>query len=122
MKFSPIKKAKIRKMNQKRIKRYCNDMIGCHIYDGDNCYKVIDQSKINDTIYLLVQEEDNQYAIWKIVKVAEYVRLSSKKVLQNYKKFTNHAYWRKHSTIQISDDGKIESVKVGSYCGPYKKS
>ena len=119
MKFSPRKKAKIRKMNQKKIKRYCKNMIGHHIYDGDHCYEVMDQAKINDVIYLLVQVEENEYAIYKIVKVFEYVRLSNKKILEKQKKFSNHVYWEEHSTIQINADGKIESVKFGTIFGPY---
>ena len=122
MKFSQRKKAKIRKKNQNKINRHCSNMTGCHIYDGDECYEVMDQAKINDTMYLLVQGKEKQYSIWKIVKVGEYVRLSNKKVLQNYKKFSNHAYWRLHSTIQISADGKIESAMMGSFFGPYNMS
>lgn len=122
MKFSQSKKAKIRKKNQNKINRYCSNMTGCYIYDGNNRYEVMDQAKINDTMYLLVQGKDGQYTIWKIVKVGEYVRLSNKKVLQNYKKFSNHANWRLHSTIQISDDGTIESAMMGSFMGPYNMS
>ena len=122
VKFSQRKKAKIRKANQKKINRYCNNMIGCHIYDGKKRYEVVDQAKIDDTIYLLVQVKDNMYEIWKIVKVREYVKLSNKKVLQKCKKFSNPAYWRWHSTIKITDDGKIQSAVMGSLFGPYNMS
>ena len=115
MKFSQSKKAKIRKVNQKRINRYCKYMIGLDIYDGDNCYEVKDQAKINNTIYLLVQVGNNEYAIYKIVKLCEYAKLSDKKVLQNRKIFSNRAYWRDSSIIRINDDGKIQSVKKRNF-------
>lgn len=85
-------------------------MIGYTI-DFEHGYVVKDQAKINDIQYLLVQIENNQYAIYKIVKPFEYVRLSPKKVLHNQKAFSNYVYWRNNSTIQISPDGNIESVK-----------
>lgn len=85
-------------------------MIGCTV-DFERGYVVKDQAKINNIQYLLVQIENGQYAIYKIVKVCEYVRLSPKKVLQNKKAFSNYAYWRDNSTIQISPEGIIESVK-----------
>ena len=120
MKFSPRKKAKIRKANQKKINRYCKDMIGYHIYDGNNCYEIADQAKIDDTIYLLVQVKDNRYEIWKIVKIGQYVKLSNKNVLQKCKKFSNHVYWRSHSTIQITDAGEIQSAVIGNCLRPCK--
>lgn len=110
MKFSPRKKAKMRKANQRRINRVCKNMIGCTV-DYEHGYVVKDQAKINNVQYLLVQIENDQYAIYKIVKVCEYVRLSPKKVLQNQKAFSNYAYWQDNSTIQISPEGIIESVK-----------
>ena len=118
VKFSQRKKAKIRKANQKKINRYCKHMTGCHIYDGNKCYEIVDQAKIDDTIYLLVEVKDNQYEIWKIVKVGQYVKFSNKKVLENCKKFSNHAYWRWHSTIKITDDGEVQSAVIGSCLGP----
>ncbi len=110
MKFSQKKKAKMRKCNQRRINRVCKNMIGCTI-DYERGYVVKDQAKINNIMYLLVQVENGQYAIYKIVKVCEYVRLSPKKVLSNQKAFSNYAYWYDNSTIQISPKGNIESVK-----------
>ena len=110
MKFSQKKKAKMRKANQRRINYVCKNMIGFTI-DFERGYVVKDQAKINNIQYLLVEVENGKYAIYKIVKVFEYVRLSPKKVLQNQKAFSNHVYWRNNSTIQISPDGNIESVK-----------
>lgn len=85
-------------------------MIGCHV-DFERGYVIKDQAKINNIMYLLVQVENDQYAIYKIVRVGEYVRLSAKKVLRNQKAFSNYVYWRDNSTIQISPEGNIESVK-----------
>jgi len=120
MKFSKKKKSKMRKIRQRRINRCCKNMIGCCIDYGAG-YIVIDQAKINDTMYLLVETQDNQYAIYKIVKIGEYVSLSPKKVLQNKKDFSNHDYWKKHSTIEISEDGTVEAVKIGNIFGPYNR-
>ena len=110
MKFSKKKKAKMRKYNQRRINRTCKNMIGCHV-DFERDYVVKYQAKINNIMYLLVQVENGQYAIYKIVKVGEYVRLSAKKVLRNQKAFSNYVYWYDNSTIEISSEGNIESVK-----------
>lgn len=110
MKFSKQKKAKIRKNKQRRINRTCKYMIGCRV-DFKHGYTVKDQAKIDNIMYLLVQVENGQYAIYKIVKVGEYVRLSNKKVLRNQKAFSNHEYWYNHSTITITDEGKIKSVQ-----------
>lgn len=110
MKFSRSKKAKIRRNNQRRINKNCKDMIGCCI-DFEHGYKVKDQAKINGIMYLLVKVENDQFAIYKIVKVGNYVRLSNKKVLENQKDFSNYVYWRNDSTIQISEEGEIVSVK-----------
>ncbi len=121
MKFSQKKKRKMRKRNQARINRCHKYMIGHHIYDYDDekSYEVVDQAKINDIMYLLVETENEQYAIYKIIKYGTYVRVSPKRVLQNQKKFSNHAYWEDHSTIEIAEDGTIESVKFGTLWGPY---
>ena len=110
MKFSKKKKAKMRKINQRRINQVCKNMIGCTV-DFERGYTVKDQAKIDNIQYLLVQVENGQYAIYKIVKVCEYVRLSPKKVKQNQKAFSNYMYWKNNSTIQISQEGIIESVK-----------
>lgn len=73
---------------------------------------VKDQAIINNVMYLLVDIGENQYAIYKIVKLYEYVRLSDKKVLLNKKELSNHFNWDDHSTLEISEDGKILSVKT----------
>ena len=120
MKFSKKKKANMRKIRQRRINRCCKDMIGCCI-DYEAGYVVIDQAKIGGIKYLLVETQDDQYAIYKIVRIGEYVRLSPKKVLHNKKTFSNHDYWNEHSTIEINEDGAIKSVKLGSIFGPYNR-
>lgn len=89
-------------------------MIGCHIYDDNRTYEVIDQAKIKGVMYLLVEGEDNSYALYKIVSVHQEAKLSPKKVLQNQKVFSNPAYWKYNSAVQIDTDGNIESVKCGS--------
>lgn len=121
MKFSEKKKAKMRKANQRRINHICKSMIGCTV-DFERGYVVKDQAKINNIQYLLVQVENGQYAIYKIVKVCEYVRLSPKKVLQNQKAFSNYVYWQDNSTIQISPEGNIESVKRTSRSVAWKNN
>lgn len=109
MKFSKRKKAKIRKNNQRRIKRVHGDMIG-YCVDYRKNYRVKDQAIIKNTMYLLVKE-DSSYAIYKIPKVCEYVKLSPKRILQNKQDFSKHMNWREHSVIQINEEGIIETVK-----------
>lgn len=111
MKFSQKKKAKMRKIRQRRINRCCSNMIGCHIFFENEDGYVLDQAKINDIMYLLVKTPGGKYAICKIVKVYQYVKLSPKRVLQNKKNFSNYQYWENHSTIEINEDGVIQSVK-----------
>lgn len=113
MKFSQKKKAKMRKIRQRKINRTCGNIIGCTV-DFEHGYVVKDQAKINNTQYLLVPIENKQYAIYKIVKPFNYVRLSQKKVLQNKKAFSNPAYWLDNSAINISPEGNIKSVTHAS--------
>ena len=120
MRFSAKKKKKMRKINQRRISRCCGDMIGCRIDYEHGGYEVRDQVRITGVIYLLVQVEDGNYAIYKIVKVGEYVRLSSKKVLKRKEQFSNRMNWKNFSTIKINEDGEIISVERGNRHGPYK--
>ena len=116
MKFSEKKKAKMRKQRQKRIKYVCGYMYGFKVDDG---YEVIDQAKIKDQMYLLTKKSNNIYAIYKIVDVCDYVKLSPKRILQNKTAFSNHDYWKRHSTIEITADGQIKSAKLGTIRGPY---
>lgn len=125
MKFSQKKKRKMLKMRQRRINQICKDMIGCTI-DYENGYEVIDQAKINETQYLLTEIENKQFAIYKIVKVGKYVKLSEKKILQIRDALSNYLNWRNWSSILISDDGEIESVKqvrrsVSRFCNGIPK-
>lgn len=106
MKFSEKKKKKMRKQNQRRINRCCKNIIGCCI-DFECDVVVVDQAKINDNIYLLTTDQDHQYAIYKIVKVGEYVKLSSKRILEKQKDFSNKAYWKEGCQIKIDSDGII---------------
>ena len=120
LKFSKKKKAKIRKINQRRINRVCKYMIGCTI-DYVVKAEVIDQAKIDGIMYLLTQNMYNQYAIYKIINVHDSVKLSSRRILNNKKNFMNHEYWSEHSTILINEVGDIEDVKCGSMFGPYNR-
>ena len=61
--------------------------------------------------FIPVKNESTEYAIYKIPKIYEYVKLSPKRILQIQKEFSDHMNWRKHSVIQINEEGKIESVK-----------
>lgn len=125
MKFSQKRKRKMCKMRQRRINRICKEMIGCTI-NYENGYTVKDQAKIGNTQYLLVEIENKQFAIYKIVKVHEYVRLSEKKILQMKNSLSNYLNWKHWSSILISNDGKLESVKqvrrsVSHFCNGIPK-
>lgn len=118
MKFSPRKKAKMRKARFKRIKRECKCMIGgCLDYDSES--KVVDQATFKDALYLLTKDINCEYAIYKVVQPREYVKVSEKKVLRLAKKLTNPDNWMRHSEISISENGKITTAKVGNVCGNY---
>lgn len=116
MKFSPRKKAKMRKARFKRIRKDCKNMIGYHIDYNTDC-RVIDQAIIKDVMYLLTCDVYCDYAIYKVVNPWEMVRLSAKKVLRLREKFENHMYWKYHSLITLSENGEIESVRKGSFVG-----
>ena len=106
MKFSEKRKRKIKKKNQQKINKCCKNVIGyCVDYGRDAV--VIDQAKINDTMYLLTTDKDcSQYAIYKIVKVGEYKRLSDKEILNN-PELSNQTYWKEKCQIKIDSDGKV---------------
>lgn len=119
MKFKKRKKAKIRLANEDRVERICSHMIGV-ILNCDTGLMVRDQTKIRGNIYLLVKC-DSLYAIYRIVKVGEYVELSAKKMNKNKQKFSNHNVWRRHSTIEFTENGEIKTVRPGDYWGPYNR-
>lgn len=106
MKFSEKRKRKIRKQNQRRINKCCKNIIGCCIDFGCNSV-VVDQAKINNTMYPLTIDQDYQYAIYKIVKVGEYVKLSSRRILEKQAEFQNKAYWKEKCQLKIEADGTI---------------
>ena len=120
LKFSQKKKAKMRKINQRRINRVCKHMIGYTI-DYELEEKVIDQAKIDGKMYLLTENKHSQYAIHKIINIHNNVKLSAKRLIKNQIKFMNHDYWQEHSTIIINEYGDIEEVKRGSMFGPYNQ-
>lgn len=109
MKFSPRKKAEMRKARFKRIKKECKNMIGYHIDYETDC-RVIDQAIIKDVMYLLTCDAYSNFAIYKVVSPWERVRVSAKKVLRLQKKIQNHMCWKYHSAITLSESGEIESV------------
>lgn len=106
MKFSEKRKRKIQKQNQRRINKCCKDMIGCYI-DYESEAFVVDQAKINNVYFLLTTDKDYQYAIYKIIKVGDYVKLSDKKILERQEYFLNKAYWKEGCQLRIETDGKI---------------
>ena len=114
MKFSPRKKAKMRKARFKRIKKNCKNMLGYHI-DYDTDCRVIDQTIIKDVMYLLTCDAFNNFAIYKVVNPCDMVRVSGKKVLRFQGKIRNHMCWKYHSEITLSENGEIESVREGSF-------
>ena len=107
MKFSKRKKTKMRKINQRRINRVCKYMIGCTI-DSMLKEKVIDQAKIDGIRYLLTENMHQQYAIYKIVKINRYVKLSVRRILNNKNNFINSSYWEKESKIEINEYGEMK--------------
>ena len=113
MKFNKRKKTKMKKIRQRRIRRCYGDMTGYHIFfeNLDDKCKVIDQIQIKGDIYFLTEIDENQYAIYKIVKIGEYVKLSNKKILSNRQLLCNPDRWNNHSEIEISRDGEIEVIK-----------
>ena len=118
MKFSPRKKAKMRKIRLRQIRKSCKNMIG-YCIDYDTHIMVIDQATINGVVYLLAHDFNYEYAIYKVLQHWEFVKLSPKKVLHLKSKFENYACWKHYSTISISDNGEIKSVLRGNIFGPY---
>lgn len=120
MKFSPRKKAKMRKARFKRIRKVCKNMRGFRI-DYDTDCRVIDQTIINDVMYLLTADFNYNYAIYKVVNTWENVRVSAKKVLRLKKKFENPMCWKYYSAITFSESGEIEAVRRGGFMGTNNK-
>ena len=119
MSFTKKKRDKIKRISQKRVLKECGHMIGCYI-DHDFNLEIVDQAKINKTIYLLVADWSNRhsqalvpncYSIYKIVKVENYVLLSPSRVLDKFANFSNPDFWELHSKIRISSDGRYITVR-----------
>lgn len=114
MKFSPRKKAKMRKAREKRMSKEFKNMF--HFVIPDTQYYVIDQIKINGTIYLLVENLEGENAIYKIVDILKLVKLSTKKLIRLRNEFNKQEKWDRYSHVTISDDGKVvaqETIKLG---------
>lgn len=107
MKFSERKKKKIRKQNERRIKKCCKHMIGMCI-DFESRTVVVDQAKIDNTYYLLTIDNEGRFAIYKIIKVREYVKISNKRILEKQSKFSNKQLWKDESQIRIADNGELD--------------
>ena len=109
MKLSKAKKGKMKKTVQKRIKKVCGNMIDCHIYEPetDTIFKVVDQSYISNTLYLLAKSGNDEYGIFKIIKVCKYVKLSVKKILKKKDIFEESQNWKNSTFISISSEGVI---------------
>ena len=102
------KEHKIRKSEQRKIDRYCGNIIGLHVGTRP-WYKIIDYAKIEGASYLLGIAEDKSLAIYKMIKVGEAIKLAPSKLLENRLNFCNKEFWRKHSLIQMDDDGSLIS-------------
>lgn len=105
MKFSPKKKAKMRKAREKRMSKEFKDMF--HYVIPGTKYYVIDQIKINGTIYLLVENLEGKNAIYKIADMLKFVKLSPKRLIQLRNEFIKQEKWKRYSYVTISDNGKV---------------
>lgn len=122
----------MRQIRQRRANRYCKDMYGYTIY-LDQQYTVIDQAKIQGTLYLLAISEDNKaFKIFKLYDLVKITELSPKRVLEMCTYFSNSAYWKDQSMLFIDELGYIVQVKdrykrqvkfvyVSIYGGVWKK-
>lgn len=113
MKFSKKRKLKIRKQNQRRIKIHCKNLVGCCI-DDEAYVIVIDQIKIENDIYLLTEDNDEKYAIYKIVRIGQYSKIGNKKILQKKEKLLKRNAWKYQSQITLETDGTISGVQNNS--------
>lgn len=111
MKFSESKKAQMKKRRQKRINRAYSYTIGLHVYDfsSDSQLEVIDEARINNTVYLLTESDSSkqEIAIYKIVDVGKYVKLSTKRLLEKKQNFEITENWEKKTKICIYPNGVI---------------
>lgn len=111
MKFSKSKKAQMQKRRQKRIDRCYSYTIGLHIYDFHNDFmrKVIDEARINDTVYLLTEADfaNKEITIYKIVDLGKYVKLSTKRLLERKQNFEIIENWKQRTAISIYPNGVI---------------
>lgn len=102
------KEHKIRKSEQRRIDRYCGNIIGLHV-GNKPWYKIIDYAKFGGVSYLLGLAEDKSLAIYQLIKVGEAIKLTPKKLLENRLNFCNKELWKEQSLIQMDDNGTLLS-------------
>lgn len=113
------KRARIRRMNLTRNDRTCRNMIG-FIIDNSRGLMVRDQAKIKGNTYLLVKSE-LEYAIFRVLDIGQYEEVPARKMSKNQDRFSNHNTWRRHSTIEFTEDGEILTVRHGDFWGPYNR-
>ena len=99
----------MKKRRQKRVRRAYPSPVGLTIYNykSDMWYRVIDVARINNTIYLLAESDKKTHAIYKIVDVGKYVKLTSKRLLEKKHNFEISENWEKQTKIAIEENGKI---------------
>lgn len=120
MKFSYEKKQKMRKFRERRINRNSGSWtVGSSWTDWqtNEHFDIADIARFGGHIYLLVEDWDGNYAIFKKVHEcnSESVKLSSKKILQNKKAFEHPSTWQEKSKLTISDTGLLTKVEEGKY-------
>lgn len=114
MKFSRRKKEKMRRIRTKRIRRhYGADAIGC-IVDWEKGFRAKDQITIGDVIYLLAKNEDEEYALYRLVDVCKYARIGSKRIWQLRDKIECKENWRNETEVCVYNDGMNGAV-IGVY-------
>ena len=114
MKFSTRKKEKMRRIRAKRIRRhYGVNAIGCTV-DWEEGFKATDQMNIGDVWYLLAKNEDEEYALYRIVDLFRYARIGSKRIWQMRDEIECKENWINKTDICIVNDNMNGAI-IGVY-------
>lgn len=114
MKFSKSKKEKMRRIRAKRIRKsYGVNAIGCTV-DWEEGFKAIDQMNIGDVWYLLAKNEDEEYALYRIVDLFRYARIGSKRIWQLRDELECKENWREETVVRVHNDGMNGAI-IGVY-------
>ena len=87
-------------------------IVGCDIYPAEWHY----ESMLCDVVYKapLAKNEDEEYALYRLVDVYKYARIGSKRIWQLRDKLECKENWREETVVRVHNDGMNGAI-IGVY-------